>query len=77
MYVVIKREKLKAFIDAMYNVRVYTEVINFDEEDKKYTVRVDSENLREAFYIGRWVGRNCSTDEIIIIEYNAIGPKVG
>ena len=64
----IKKKKTVGFMNAMNKQMIYTEYVDYLEPDYEYIIFVDCASIREAFYIGRWTGRNCSTDEVIIQE---------
>ena len=64
----IKKGKNVGFMNAMKKQMIYTEYVDYLESESAYIIFVDCGIPREAFYIGRWVGRNCSTDEVIIQE---------
>ena len=68
MYIKIKKGKSAKFVDAMSKQMIYTEYVDHLESDSAYIMFIDCATPREVFYVGRWVGRNCSTDEIIIQE---------
>lgn len=73
MKAIVKRDKLDKFALALRSQMIYHKIEQWNEIEKSYLVYIDCESLREAFYIGRWVGRNCSTDEIIITESSPKG----
>lgn len=68
MFVKVKRNVLGKFMDSLDKQMIYNEAVKALEGNKEMIVLVDCESPREAFYVGRWVGRNCSTDEVLIVD---------
>ena len=73
MYIKIKKGKSAKFVDAMNKQMIYTEYVNYSESDSEYMMFIDCESPRETFYVGRWVGRHCSTDEVVVQENMGMG----
>lgn len=73
MYIKIKKGTSAKFVDAMNKQMIYTEYVEFLEKENAYIMLIDCESPREAFYVGRWVGRNCSTDEVVIQDSIGMG----
>lgn len=68
MELLIKINKIVSFREAMFAQKIYIQDEIKDSDGLHYIVCIDIETDREAFYVGRWAGRNCSTDEAIVLS---------
>lgn len=67
MDLLIKINKITAFEGAMFAQKIYIQDRIKELDGLHYIVSIDIKTDREAFYVGRWIGRNCSTDEAIVL----------
>lgn len=67
MYLLVKTTKLHQLQEALKMQRIYSMVVPESAKRVYVQLYVDIETPQDAYYTGRWVGRNCSTDEIMIL----------
>lgn len=67
MYISVARSVSDMFRHAMNNQKIYVENSTTSEDQNRIIFFVDCSTLREAFYVGRWIGRNLDSSEAVFV----------
>lgn len=67
MDLLIKINKITAFEGAMFAQKIYIQDRVKELDGLHYIVSIDIKTIREALSVGRWIGKNCSADEAIVL----------
>lgn len=68
MYISISKKVSDRFYRAMEKQRIYAVAATESNDKNRLIYFVDCEDIREAFYVGRWIGRNLDTSEAFFVE---------
>lgn len=67
MYISVSKTVSSMFRQAMERQKIYVTCSTVCEDQSRLIFFVDCSTLREAFYVGRWIGRNLDTSEAVFI----------
>lgn len=73
MKILVKKRIARIVSSVALSYGLYPEMLPCDPNSDQILLSIDFEAPRETFRFGRWVGRHCKPDELIIVSDNDMG----